>query len=622
MLDVLRRNAGSWAIKIILTFIALTFVIWGVGSYTEKDRTWAARIGKEEITTAQLAEAESLLEKNFRESYGSAVTPEMAKALKLREQALNSLIARALLRVEARKLGLTASDVEVQRDIASNPAFQVNGQFNEAQYRRTLEISRVTTTEYEAAKREEITLRKMDGLIASAARVTPAEARDIYDLTSRKVRLLVVAADPDRMKVPETASEAEIAAKYEQAKESLRIPARVRLLVARFDPDVFAGGSEPSAEEVRAFYDANTDKFRTEESRLVAQALVPFRGKDKDAARRKAEAIMTEAFKGRAEFEAAARKNGAGSPGAVWMTRKELRPEIADAVFAAPVDQAVGPFDVKEGYLIVRVNQIRFPETQPLSQVRDRVVALARREKGKDAAVIKVYQAHAKAAETKDLKAACAPFGVVPTETGWTTGGKGSEVPAALVQEALLMSVKELGPVKTIGDVHYLFQVTAKEDSRLPPLAEVRDALRAAVVKDRKRAAAQAAAQSALAGARSAADLEKNAKRAGLAVSTTGFFSPVSDPPPEALSAAGDIRRDLIALGEKSPVAAKAYPAGPRFVTFAFDGEQAADQATWDAKKDSITAALVERKKAQITEAYLAEWRKAAKVEINPEALK
>ncbi len=622
MLDVLRRNAGSWAIKIILTFIALTFVIWGVGSYTEKDRTWAARIGKEEITTAQLAEAESLLEKNFRESYGNPVTPEMAKALKLKEQALGSLIARALLRAEARKLGLSASDAEVQRDIASNPAFQVNGQFNEAQYRRALEASRLTTTEYEAAKREEITIRKIEGLLASAARVTEAEARDVYDLTSRKIRLLVVAADPDRMQAPGSATDAEIAARYEQSRESLRIPARVRLLVARFDPDSFAGGSEPKPDEIRAFYDANTEKFRTDESRLVAKALVPARGKDKDAALRKAEAIMTEAARGKAEFEAAARKAGAGNPAGVWMTRKELRPEIAGAVFSAPVDQAVGPFEVEGGYLVVRVNQIRFPETLPLPQVRDRVVALARREKGSEEAVKKVYEAHAKALASKDLKAACAQYGIVPTESGWITAGKDAGIPPPLVQDALLMPVKEIGPVKSIGDVNYLFQVTAKEDSRIPALADVRDTLKAAVVKEKRRAAAQAALQAALAGAKTAADLAANAKRAGLAVTTTPYFSPISDPPPETLSAAGDIRRDLIALGGKSPVSAKVYPAGPRFVAFAYDGEQAADQKAWEAKKDSIVAALIERKRAQIMDAYLAEWRKAAKVEINPEILK
>lgn len=622
MLDVLRRNAGSWAIKIILTFIALTFVIWGVGSYTESERNWAARVGKQEITTAQLAEATSGLEKAYRDTYGNAFTPEMAKALKLKEQALGTLVKQALLLAEARKLGLTASDVEVQRNIGSNPAFQVNGQFNEAQYRRTLELSRVTTTEYEAAIRNDVTARKMEGLIAASSRVTEMEAREIYDLTSRKIRVLVATADPEKVKSPESPSDAEIAAKYDQAKESLRVPARVRILIARFDPDFFSKASAPAEDEIRSFYEGNSDKFRTDESRLVAQVLVPVSGKDKDAARRKAEGILSEAGKGKAEFEAAAKKTGAGKPGTAWVTRKSLRSEIVDAAFSAPVDQAVGPIEVKGGYVVARVNQIRFPETVPLSQVRDRVVELLKREKGKDTAVIKAYQAQAKAAESKDLGAACAPYGIVPSETGWTTAGKGAEIPPALVQEALLMPAKEIGPVKTIGDVHYLFQVTAKEDSRLPPLSEVRDAVKTAVLKDKRRAAAMAALTKALAGSKSAADLERNAKAAGLAVSTTAFFSPVSDPPPETFSAAGDVRRELAALTKRSPVGSKVIPAGPRYIAIAFAGEQDADEKAWSSKKESIVGALTERKRAQMAEAYLAEWGKTAKVAINPDALK
>ncbi|MGE5190266.1 MAG: SurA N-terminal domain-containing protein [Gemmatimonadota bacterium] len=622
MLDVLRRNAGSWAIKIILTFIALTFVIWGVGSYTERDRTWAARIGKEEITAAQLAEAAAGLEKAYRDVYGNAFTPDMAKALRIREQALNALIKQEILLAEARKLGLVASDVEVQRDIASNPAFQVNGQFSEAQYRRTLDLNRLTTTAYEAARRREITLQKMEGIIAASARVPEDEARDLYDLTSRKIRLLVVTADPQKIRGPESASDAEIAARYEQSKESLRVPARVRLLVARFDPDVFARGTEPSEDEIRSFYEGNPDKFRTDESRLVEQVVVAAPAKDRDAALRKAQAILAEAGRGKSEFEAAARKQGAGKPAAMWATRKDLRPEIADAVFAAGVGQGVGPIEVAGGYVVARVNQIRFPETEPLSRVHDRVVALLKREKGRDAAVIKAYQAHAKAVESKDLKAACAPFGVVPFETGWTSAGKGAEIPAAVVQEALMLPAKEIGPVKTVGDVHYLFEVTAKEDSRIPPLSEVRDAVRAAVLKDKRRAAAQAAVEKALAGAGTAADLRRNAARAGLAVSTTAFLSPVTDPPPEPVAAVADIRQELVGLTAKSPVVPRALAAGPRFVAIALDGEQAADEKTWEAKKASITAALAERKRAQMTEACLAAWKKEVKVEINPDALK
>jgi hypothetical protein len=90
MLDVLRRNAGSWAIKIVLSFIALTFIWWGVGTYSERDRNVAAKVAGETITTGEVAETAAGLEKTYREVYGPAFTPEMAKALDLRKQALDA----------------------------------------------------------------------------------------------------------------------------------------------------------------------------------------------------------------------------------------------------------------------------------------------------------------------------------------------------------------------------------------------------------------------------------------------------------------------------------------------------------------------------------------------------
>jgi len=163
MLSVLRRNAGSWAIKIILTFIALTFIWWGVGTYSEQGRNVAATVGGEPITMNELAEAVSGLEKTYREVYGPAFTPEMAKSLNLKQQAVDSLVQRKLLLAEAGRMGLSATDAEVQREIASVPAFQQDGQFREDRYRSILSYNRVTTAAFEASKREEITLKKSRG---------------------------------------------------------------------------------------------------------------------------------------------------------------------------------------------------------------------------------------------------------------------------------------------------------------------------------------------------------------------------------------------------------------------------------------------------------------------------
>lgn len=622
MLDALRRNAGSWAIKIVLTFIALTFVWWGIGTYQESGRDAAATVGGEKITLAELNETVTGMEKVYRDVYGPAFTPEMAKALDLRRQAVESLIQRTILLREAKELGLAATDVEVQREIAATPAFQVNGVFREDRYRSVLQYNRVTPGEYEAAKRQEITLRKMEGLIAAGARVSEAEARDAFELAGRKVKLLVVAADPQKSKDPAVTRD-EIAARYERTKESYRIPARVRLRVARFDPDHFAKGIEPAEPEIRTFYEGNADKFRTEEERLVAKIELPFGGGDKEAVRKKAAALAAEASKGKDAFEAAAKKAGRGKTGEAWLSRGAARKEVADAVFSAPVDTVVGPIEVPGAFLVLRVNRIRFPEAPPLDRVRDRVVALLRREKGKDAAVVKAYEAQRKAAESRDLRAACAPYGIVPAETGFLGAERGDGlVPPAVVQDALPLPAGEVAPVKTVGDVHFVVQVIAREESRIPDLSAVADRVRAALAAEKKRESAKGRLSALLSGAKTAADLEKAARAAGFSVSTTSWFSPVSGPPPEPLAAAGDLRREILALSPKAPVSARVVEANGKFLGFAFAGERPADEAEWAQKKDAVIRELVERKKAMLLEAFLADRRREAKVEINPEALK
>ena len=622
MLDVLRRNAGSWVIKIILGFIAVTFIWWGVGSYSERERDVAATVGETKISMGELSEAIGGLEKVYRDVYGAALTPEMAKALNFRKQAIDTLIQKTLMLSEARKLGLSASDEEVQREIAATPAFQVNGQFNPEQYQATLKYNRITTSGYEESRRQELTMRKMEGLLAAGAQVPESEARDLFQMTSRKVRLLVVSADPEKIKGVASPTEGEIAARYEQAKENYRIPARVKLLAARFDPAFFARDATVTEEEIRAFHEGNSDRFRDEEQRLVSQIYLPYAKKDREVVANNAAELLVEAGKGKAEFEKLAKKHSKMKTGESWTRRTDAKPEVAAPLFSAAVDSVVGPIDVGGGILLVRVNRIRFSENLPLSQVRDRVVALLRQEKGKDVAVIKAYEAHTKVSSSKDLKGVCATYGISPAETGWIADSKNEKIPPAVVQEALLLPVGEIGPVKTVGDVHYLFQVAAKEESRLPGPADVRDKIAIDVSRGKKRAAAQAELEKILAGAKNASELALGAKKAGLPAVTTALFSPLSDPLPEGLPPSGEARKTLMSLSLKAPVLGKAIDASGRFLAVALADEQKADEKEWAARKEAFLRGAVEQKKGRMIAAYLAERRVKEKVTINPEVLK
>jgi hypothetical protein len=151
----------------------------------------------------------------------------------------------------------------------------------------------------------------------------------------------------------------------------------------------------------------------------------------------------------------------------------------------------------------------------------------------------------------------------------------------------------------------------------------VRDRVVAEVAREKKAAAARAMLQQVLAASNTAAELEANAKKAGLSSSLTDWFAPLGEAPPEALAGVGDLRKDLSGLSAKAPVSRKAYQGregNPLGV--AFSAEQLPSDAEWAQKKAALLKGLAEQKKSLMLEAFLSDRRKSAKVEIHPEALK
>ncbi|MGE5247455.1 MAG: hypothetical protein ACM3L8_03825, partial [Verrucomicrobiota bacterium] len=170
---------------------------------------------------------------------------------------------------------------------------------------------------------------------------------------------------------------------------------------------------------------------------------------------------------------------------------------------------------------------------------------------------------------------------------------------------------------------HYLFQVAAKQDSRIPPLQDVRDQVVAAVAREKRVAAARAALLQALSESKTTDGLEAAARKAGLETSATPWFAPLSDPLPGALATSEEIRQDLSALSAKAPVSPKIYPGRDgRSFAVAFQGEQLPGDAEWNQQEADFLRAMTEQRKSALLEAFLSDRRRRIKVEINPAALK
>ena len=87
MLSYLRRNAGSWMIKVILIGIALSFIIgFGILPTIREDQIdnrVMAQVGDKIITRNQVNRAHENMVRYYRELYKDQLSDEMLKKLRL-----------------------------------------------------------------------------------------------------------------------------------------------------------------------------------------------------------------------------------------------------------------------------------------------------------------------------------------------------------------------------------------------------------------------------------------------------------------------------------------------------------------------------------------------------------
>ena len=78
MLNLMRKKAGSWIIKIILFAIVVVFIFWGVGSYRSRRSTQVADINGTTIAYETYRQTYQRLLDQYRNIYGARLNEDHA----------------------------------------------------------------------------------------------------------------------------------------------------------------------------------------------------------------------------------------------------------------------------------------------------------------------------------------------------------------------------------------------------------------------------------------------------------------------------------------------------------------------------------------------------------------
>src|SRR5580765_1376655 len=287
MFDFVQRHKR--VAQIFLGLIAITFATWGIESYTRNrsGSDTAATVNGMSVSKrefdSELRRQQERQQEQFRRLLGRAVDADSLDTPQIRKGLLDQLIA-----VRLATQGLAVPDEVLAEILSSDPAFQVDGKFNRAQYETILRSQNppMSPREYEARLRQLLALRQIAFAVADSAIVPRAVSDRLAALENEKREVSQAPVTAEQFMGQAKVDDGEVKAYFEAHKAELVSPERVRAEYVVLSADAIAAQETVSAQEVRDAWEASVGpKF-----------------KEREEVRKKAQAVLAEVKKNPARF--------------------------------------------------------------------------------------------------------------------------------------------------------------------------------------------------------------------------------------------------------------------------------------------------------------------------------
>ena len=261
MLDLMRKYAGNWLIKIILSIIIIVFVFWGVGSFKANKDKIVAQVNGETISIEEFREEYNKIIEQVRKNFGKNFDDDMIKALGLKRHALDKIIERKLLVQEAKKLNLKVSGKELANAIYSLKIFHEDGVFSKNLYKRVLNYQKISPEKFEASMRKSMLIEKLITFITAGIKVSEIEVKEWYQWLNTSVNIDFICFDPEKYDDIKPLNE-DLKKHFEDNKNSYKTEPELKARYLYFDPDSYSSSIEIVDKDIQEYFDANTEKFK------------------------------------------------------------------------------------------------------------------------------------------------------------------------------------------------------------------------------------------------------------------------------------------------------------------------------------------------------------------------
>ncbi len=554
--------------------------------------------------------------------------PEQFKSY-IMPQAVDAVVLQKVYLREAKRLKLEATDEDLRYEMQHgglSQALYPNGNFIGADQYRDLIATQfnLSVPQFEQELRNELTLRKVRSVIGAGVFVSDAEVHEAFLRFKTKVKFDYAVLSIADLEKSVSVDDSELRAYYEKNQQQFAntIPEQRKIKFVLVDPARLPNPAKVSSDELQSYYRQHAADFRVPESVKVRHILVklPLPGPDgkvdakqSEAAKAKAQDVLNQLHKGgdfatlakKYSDDAATAKDG-GSVGQL-VQGSGSAPEIEKVAFGLAKGQTSDLISTTYGFEIIRVDDKVSAHARSLDEVRSEiepVVSAQKNQKGAEQLARNVESQ----AKSNGLDKAAASNGLQVQEIGYftrtdTLPGLGA---SPQFSDAVFGMKANAAPAAVpLQRGTAVVQVTDVKPPATPTFEQVKDRLAAQLKQQKAQAMLGQKAQELSDKAHASHNLREAAKAVGATVKTSDLVAPDGQVPD-----LGAVASSVPQVFEMKPGdISQAINLGQKGVVIAMLDKQQPSDAEFAGVKDRIKASLLERKRSEAEEVFIASLR-------------
>ncbi|MBF0284968.1 MAG: SurA N-terminal domain-containing protein [Magnetococcales bacterium] len=528
MLSAMRLVAKSWASKILFSFLALTFVVWGVGDYVNRQETTPLiLVGSGEITTTEFARAYEDDLEQLRRRAKKSLDKETAEKLGLKQRTVDILINRQLIHQAARELRLAVSAEFLQRVIATDPNFSRNGAFDPQLYEALLRQNHLNPADYEARMVHDLRMAQLEKGIKRAASAPSLLVEDLFRLENERRSASLLTLDPAQLEGEVKVTEEALQKRLEEQPESYATPVRAKLRYVVLDNESVRADVIITPEEIKAYYDEHAADYAGSETRRARHILAKVDDPQQEgAAREKIAQAQARLKKGDSFAEVAKALSDDPSAAAGGdlgeFGRGAMVPEFEAAAFTLAEGVVSEPVRSEFGFHLIFVEKIVAAKTRSVDEATEEIKARIFEEKALELVYQRSTALEDQLFSSGDMQGIAKESNLRYRETGWLTRDEAAQSPQGIESDPKFLEIAfstksgERSALTELPDGRFfVVQVDEREESRPQTLAEARPVLEKHARQALARQEATKILQEALAALKQGEVWETAAKRHG-----------------------------------------------------------------------------------------------------------